>query len=49
MTRIVVALRALLTGSPVGNEAWLAVAWWAGVAIGGYLWARAADNRRTIR
>jgi ABC-2 type transport system permease protein len=47
MTRIVGALRALLTGSPVGDEAWLAIAWWAGVAVGGYLWARAAYNRRT--
>jgi ABC-2 type transport system permease protein len=33
-------LRGLLTGTPIGNNAILAVAWSAGIALGSYLWAR---------
>ncbi len=49
MTRIVSALRGLLTDTPVGNDGWIAVAWCAGVAIAGYLWARAVYGRRAAR
>ena len=40
-------LRALLTGAPVGNTAYLALAWCAVIALTGYLWARAAFGRGT--
>jgi ABC-2 type transport system permease protein len=44
-TPVVDSLRALLTGAPVGNSAYLAVAWSAVIALIGYLWARAAFRR----
>ena len=46
-TPVVESLRALLTGAPVGNTAYLALAWCAGIALAGYLWARAAFGRGT--
>jgi ABC-2 type transport system permease protein len=46
-TPVVESLRALLTGAPVGNTAYLAMAWCAVIALGGYLWARAAFRRGT--
>jgi ABC-2 type transport system permease protein len=46
-TPVVECLRALLTGAPVGNTAYLALAWCAAIALGGYLWARAAFRRGT--
>ncbi|MET7400252.1 ABC transporter permease [Dactylosporangium sp. NPDC005572] len=49
MTHIVAALRALLNDTPPGNHAWLAVAWCAGTALLGFLWARRAYNRRAGR
>lgn len=44
-TPIIDALRALLTGAPVGGDGPVAVAWCAGIAFGGYLWSRAMFNR----
>ena len=44
-TPVVECLRALLTGAPVGNTAYLALAWSAAIALGGYLWARAVFGR----
>jgi ABC-2 type transport system permease protein len=44
-TPVVECLRALLTGAPVGNTAYLALAWSAAIALAGYLWARAAFRR----
>jgi ABC-2 type transport system permease protein len=44
-TPVVDSLRALLTGAPVGNTAYLALAWCAAIALAGYLWARAAFRR----
>jgi ABC-2 type transport system permease protein len=46
-TPVVDSLRALLTGAPVGNTAYLALAWCAAIALAGYLWARAAFRRGT--
>jgi ABC-2 type transport system permease protein len=46
-TPVVASLRALLTGAPVGNTAYLALAWCAAIALAGYLWARAAFRRGT--
>jgi ABC-2 type transport system permease protein len=44
-TAVVDSLRALLTGAPVGNSAYLAVAWCAAIALVGYLWSQAAFRR----
>ena len=46
-TPVVECLRALLTGAPVGNTAYLALAWSAAIALAGYLWARSAFRRGT--
>jgi ABC-2 type transport system permease protein len=45
-TAVVDCLRALLTGTPVGHTAYLALAWCAAIALAGYLWARAAFGTR---
>lgn len=45
-TPIVESLRALLTGAPLGNNAYLALAWCAVIALVGYIWARAGLRRR---
>jgi ABC-2 type transport system permease protein len=44
-TPITDTLRGLLTGTPVGSSAALAIAWCAGITLGGYFWARALYNR----
>src|SRR6266853_3176732 len=44
-TAVVDSLRALLTGAPVGNGAYLALAWCAAIALVGYLWSQAAFRR----
>jgi ABC-2 type transport system permease protein len=45
MTHVVLTLRALLSGGPIGDHGWLAVTWCAGIALAGYLWARTAYSR----
>ncbi|MGK5632947.1 ABC transporter permease [Streptomyces sp. URMC 123] len=42
-------LRGLLLGTEIGDNAIVALAWCAGFALVGYLWARAAFNRATTR
>ncbi|MGG2464680.1 ABC transporter permease [Streptomyces sp. RGM 3693] len=42
-------LRGLLMGTPIGNSAMIAVAWCIGLALAGYLWARAAFRRNVQR
>ena len=32
-------------GAPIGNSAVIAIAWCAGIALAGYLWARTVFNR----
>ncbi len=44
-TPIIDTLRGLMLGTPVGGSAWIAVAWCAGFALAGYLWARALFRR----
>jgi ABC-2 type transport system permease protein len=44
-TLVIDALRGLLLGTPSGNSALLAVACCIGIALAGYLWARAIFNR----
>jgi ABC-2 type transport system permease protein len=46
-TAVVNSLRALLTGAPVGNSVYLAVAWCAVISLAAYLWARTAFRRGT--
>lgn len=48
-TPVINTLRGLLLGTPVGNDAILAVAWCVGMALVGYLWARAVYNRGPAR
>jgi ABC-2 type transport system permease protein len=44
-TPIIDTLRGLLTGGPIGGSALTAVAWCAGLALVGYLWARVLFRR----
>jgi ABC-2 type transport system permease protein len=44
-TSVVESLRALLIGAPIGNTAYVALAWCAAMALAGYLWARAGYRR----
>jgi ABC-2 type transport system permease protein len=44
-TPIIETLRGLLTGTPIGNDAVVALAWCVALTVAGYLWARAAFNR----
>jgi ABC-2 type transport system permease protein len=47
-TPVIETLRGLLLGAPIGNNAVLAVAWCVGLALVGYLWARAVYNRNSV-
>ncbi|MGI5466684.1 ABC transporter permease [Streptomyces sp. CA-132043] len=42
-------LRGLLTGSAVGNDGWISLAWCAGIALVGYVWSRSLFNSTTKR
>jgi ABC-2 type transport system permease protein len=44
-TPIMQTVRGLLLGTPVGDNAIIAVAWCAGIAIAGYLWAKRTFTR----
>ncbi|MCP2255801.1 ABC-2 type transport system permease protein [Prauserella aidingensis] len=44
-TPIIGTLRGLLTGGPIGNEAWFALGWCVLCAAAGYLWSRRLFNR----
>jgi len=44
-TPIINTLRGLMSGGAIGNSAVLAIAWCAGLALAGYLWARMLYNR----
>jgi ABC-2 type transport system permease protein len=44
-TPVIETMRGLLTGTPIGHNAVLAVAWCAGITIVGYLWARHLYDR----
>jgi ABC-2 type transport system permease protein len=44
-TPIIETLRGLLLGTAIGNSAVIAVAWCAGIALVGYLWAKRLYNR----
>jgi ABC-2 type transport system permease protein len=44
-TPIIETLRGLMTGTPIGNNAVIALAWCVALTLAGYLWARSAFNR----
>lgn len=46
VTAIVNAIRALLSGQPVGDDIWIALAWCVGIMIVAYLFAMKAYRRR---
>ncbi|MGY1697338.1 ABC transporter permease [Geodermatophilus sp. SYSU D00814] len=48
-TPLIETLRGLLTGTAIGSAAALSVAWCAGIALVGYVWARANYERRPAR
>lgn len=48
-TPIINTLRGLLTGTPIGNDAIVAVAWCVALAAVGYLWSRTRYNRYVTR
>ncbi|MDG4814660.1 MULTISPECIES: ABC transporter permease [unclassified Micromonospora] len=48
-TPIIETLRGLLMDEPVGGDAWVALAWCAAIALGGYLWSRRLFNREPAR
>jgi ABC-2 type transport system permease protein len=48
-TPVTETLRGLLLGTPIGNNGIIAVAWCAGIALLGYLWARRLYIRRPVR
>ncbi|WP_314175819.1 ABC transporter permease [Streptomyces winkii] len=42
-------LRGLLSGSEIGNDGWISLAWCAGIALVGYVWSRSLFNSTTRR
>ncbi|MEU3920638.1 ABC transporter permease [Streptomyces sp. NPDC029004] len=42
-------LRGLLSGSEIGNDGWISLAWCAGIALVGYVWSRSLFNGGTTR
>jgi ABC-2 type transport system permease protein len=44
-TPVIETLRGLLMGTPIGSSGYLAVAWCAVIALGGYLWSKKLYNR----
>jgi ABC-2 type transport system permease protein len=44
-TPIIETLRDLLVGRPLGDNGWIALAWCAVIALGGYLWSKRLYNR----
>ncbi|GAA1896463.1 ABC transporter permease [Streptantibioticus ferralitis] len=42
-------LRGLLTGTAIGNDGWISLAWCAGIALVGYVWSRSLFNSGTTR
>ncbi|HEU5266909.1 MAG TPA: ABC transporter permease [Jatrophihabitans sp.] len=46
-TPIIETLRSLLMAKPIGNNAWIALAWCAVIALGGYVWSKRLFNRES--
>jgi ABC-2 type transport system permease protein len=48
-TPFIEAVRALLLGTPLGANLWLAIGWAVAIAIGGYIWSMAIYERKSVR
>jgi ABC-2 type transport system permease protein len=48
-TPVINTIRGLLIGTPIGNNAIVAVAWCVGLTAAGYVWSRARYNRYVTR
>lgn len=48
-TPIIETLRGLLLGTPIGNNAWIALGWCVLITLGGYLWSKKLFNREYTR
>ena len=48
-TPFIETLRGLLLGTPIGNNAILTIGWCVAISLGGYLWARSAYERQSVR
>lgn len=48
-TPLIETLRGLLLGTPIGNNAVIAVGWCVVIALGGYLWSKKLFNRESTR
>jgi ABC-2 type transport system permease protein len=48
-TAFIETVRGLLMGTPMGNSAVATLAWCAGIALAGYLWAKRLFNRDPVR
>ncbi|WP_447005920.1 ABC transporter permease [Saccharothrix isguenensis] len=48
-TPLIETLRGLLMGTPIGNNAVLALGWCVVIGLGGYLWAKKLFNRESTR
>ncbi|MGY1651699.1 ABC transporter permease [Geodermatophilus sp. SYSU D01119] len=48
-TPVIETVRGLLTGTAIGSSGWVSVAWCAGIALVGYLWAVRNYERRPAR
>ncbi|MFI6691793.1 ABC transporter permease [Streptomyces sp. NPDC050433] len=46
-TPMIETLRGLLTGTAIGNDGWISLAWCAGIALVGYVWSRSLFNSST--
>ncbi|MET7420140.1 ABC transporter permease [Dactylosporangium sp. NPDC005555] len=46
-TPIIETLRGLLMDEPLGGTVWVALAWCAAIALGGYLWSKRLFNRQS--
>lgn len=42
-------LRGLLSGSAIGDNGWISLAWCAGISLVGYVWSRSLFNSTTKR
>ncbi|QHW31754.1 ABC transporter permease [Paenibacillus rhizovicinus] len=49
ITPVIETIRGLLTGTPIGNSAWLAVAWCIGILLLAIIWSVIAFNRKAGR
>lgn len=49
LTPVIETLRGLLTGTEIGDNGLIALAWCVGLSLVGYLWARSVFNRGANR